>query len=289
MQRWLIGLPAVLCACASAPPAAPSVPGEAPAPSGGTPALAWAASTPMSLTYETSDTVAMLMSAGGMDVRVNLSARTETAMDVAPASQGVRATIRVTSLDGIATNSAGPSIRVGAEDVPGPAEVTASPRGVVEIVQQPEMSANLRRILGPSDLYRRMFLRLPGREIARGVEWTDTIRVTEQQNGLTSNTTTVLRSVWSRDTVVAGRTLNVITSRASNEAQIAGTTDGVQLEQHLTGEGTAVTLWDPQRRVIVERTETGTASGSTDLPAMGVQGMPTSLQATHRMRLKAEG
>jgi hypothetical protein len=243
----------------------------------------------VTLTYETADTIALVMAAGGTDVRVDLSASTDAALDLVPASDGLRATVRITTLQGHATNSMGPSITLGSADLPGPAELSVSRRGVVEIVQEPQLTANLRRILGPNDLYRRLFVRLPGRDIARGVEWADTISVSEQNEGLASSTTTVLRSVWARDTVVAGRTLNVITSRATNVVRIAGTTDGVEIEQNLTGEGTGVTLWDPSRRIIVERHESGTATGGTDLPAMGVQGMGTSLRAVHIMRLKTPG
>jgi hypothetical protein len=63
--------------------------------------------------------------------------------------------------------------------------------------------------------------------------------------------------------------------------------EGVEIAQSIQGESSATTLWDPQRRIIVERHARGEASGTTDLPAMNVSGMTTTLAASTHLWLRS--
>jgi hypothetical protein len=266
-------------------PAAPTPVGTAAAPA--LPALLFALAAPLTATYELTDTATIRMDIAGTQVDVVAAARVASQLDLAPAAAGIRATVRVTSVEGSASNSQGSSVVVGPDDVPGPAEVTVSPAGAVDIVQKPEFPDDLQRVLSPSDLYHAFFLRLPGRDVARGAAWTDTVTITERNQGLDIETTSIVTSVWERDTVVTGRTLNVITSRIRTSAHVSGMAGGVEIAQRMEGESTAATVWDPQRRLIVERHARGAASGTTDLPAMNVSGMPTTLSASTHVWLRS--
>lgn len=275
-------------ACAGAPagrtsPPTPGEPARAPAP----PAFSFALAAPLSATYELADTGTIRIDIAGTQVDVVAAARVGSQVDLVPGVDGIHATVRVTSVEGSASNSRGSSVVAGPDDVPGPAEVAVSRTGVVTIVQQPEFPDDLQRVLRPGEFYRAFFLRLPGRDVARGAAWTDTVTVTERNQGLASETTSIVTSVWERDTVVAGKTLNVIASQIRSSARVSGMAEGVELAQTIQGQSTATTLWDPQRRLVVERHARGEASGTTDLPAMNVSGMPTSMAASTHLWLRS--
>jgi hypothetical protein len=96
----------------------------------------------------------------------------------------------------------------------------------------------------------------------------------------------VVTSTWARDTTVAGRTLNVITHSTLRRLDVAGTSEGVEIAQKLSGTSTGYTLWDAQRNVVVERYETTSLSGTFDLPAMGLKGLPVTAQGSGRLTLR---
>jgi hypothetical protein len=195
-------------------------------------------------------------------------------------------TVRITSIDGRSTNSMGPTVTVGNEALPGTAVLRVERDGEVTIVQEPEMPEALSQVAGSQSLYRRYFMPLPARVVERGETWTDTVRIREDNDGLVSTTMSIVRSTWTRDTVVAGRALRVIDSEIENDVHVQGTTQGIEIVQQLNGTSTAMTLWDPAWHAIVQRRETGTAAGSTDLPAMGISGMPVSMRTTATLSLR---
>ncbi len=55
----------------------------------------------------------------------------------------------------------------------------------------------------------------------------------------------------------------------------------------MTSKSSVITLWDPARRSIYEQRSRGEASGTTNLPAMGITDLPTSVRANTMMRLKS--
>jgi hypothetical protein len=289
LTAWLAIVP-LLGACASSPSTEPSATprgvGGGGAGAAAAPALAYTLTAPASATYNVADTAVIEMEAGGQTVRIDVAGEATARLDLSPAADGIRATVRITELSGAATNPMGPAVSVSTTDLPpGSAEVAVSRTGRFELVSAPDFSPNLRRVVSPPDFYRRFFMRLPAANVQRGGTWTDTVSVTETVEGLSSETQSIVTSTWERDTTVGGRALNVIVSRISTTAHVSGTTDGVQIAQTLAGSGTATTLWDPVRRLIVQRTETGTSSGETDLPAMGISDLPTTARASRVLRL----
>lgn len=282
-------LPAValVAACARPVTVGTETPPPAAPPAPETVALAYGPPAAASVEYELGDTADIDMQAGDQAVRVELRSRGAAQLDFAPADAGVRATVRLTELRGELSNSMGPTVTVGEESLPGPAVVRVTPTGVVVIEQPPEFPEELAQIVGPNELLRRFFIRLPGREVEPGTAWTDTITVRDETpGGLTSETTSIVRSVWARDTTIRGNRLAVIESRLDNRMRVEGTTQGIEIRQSLQGQAAATTLWDPERRIVVRRIESGRATGTTDLPSMGITGMPVTAVSRSTLRLR---
>jgi hypothetical protein len=267
-------------ACASGGPAS-----EAPAPANAALAYRMPASNP--LTYETADTMALSMSMGGMNVDVAIHAAATMQLDFASAGSGLNATLSYLTLSGAFTNSMGPSVTIGDGDKPGPATVSVSPRGAITVLNRPaQLSATVRQVLGSESIYQRLFTRLPGRAAASGDSWVDTLSVSDEAEGMTTSNIMILRSTLAGDTTVGGRSFKLIRSEGTSETNVAGNVSGFDLRQALTGTISAVTLWDAARGVLVERREYTSSSGTMDMPAMNMTGIPVSSRGQATLRLR---
>jgi hypothetical protein len=236
--------------------------------------------------YQQVDSGGFTMQMQGMGtVDVTIAANVTAQLDFAPQGEALDVTVTVTSLSGSFVNSMAPGIGVDNQHRPGPATVRVERNGAVTIVQKPVFSEQLAQVVTPEGLYRSFFIRLPARDVQRGATWTDTIRVAEAEGGMQVNTTSIVRSVWARDTTIDGRTLAVITSDIDNVLDVRGNSQGVDVVQNLRGTSSAVSLWDPQAAVLVERRETGEATGTTDLPGMGITGIPVTAHSIQRITL----
>lgn len=267
----VLTLACLLGACAPAGPRGP-----APA------SLAYTLPATSPVSYTAADT-------GSFDLqvaKVEIASSARIELGFHPAGEKLRVTARFADFDGRFSNSMGGTIRADESDVQGEFVAEVDRRGRVEVVQMPELSDQFRAVAGSQNVMLDLFVRLPGRPIEPGVAWTDTIRGEETNEGLTSRRESLVTSTWSGDTVVAGQTLRVITSRESNTLTISGSSEGVELRQQLSGTSTARTLWDPARALLVERVAAGELKGTLDLPAMGMTGIPVQASVRERLELK---
>lgn len=265
----------------AAPPASPPPP-----PPPAAPAFGYRMPGADPLVYQQVDSGGFTMQMQGMgNVDVSITANATAELDFAPQGDALSVTVRITDLSGSFVNSMAPGVGVDNQHRPGPATLRIEPNGEVTIVERPVFSEQLSQVVTPEGLYRSFFIRLPARDVQRGATWTDTIRIAESEGGMQVNTTSIVRSVWARDTTVGGRNLAVITSDIDNVLEVRGNSQGVDVVQNLRGSSSAVALWDAQAAVLVERHETGQASGTTDLPGMGINGIPVNAHNVQRIRL----
>lgn len=270
----------LLAGCAAAPPAAP------PAPAGVT--LAYGITAPATLTYEFTDSNTFNIRGGAIgDISVSARASGTAEAAVAPQASDVAMRVKITDLTGSFTNSAvGGTTNVTEADVQGEAVLAITPRGGFTLTQLPTMTRGAQGIGMGAGFFRRFVVRLPAERIQRGASWTDTVSASDNNGGVRSAVKDVVTATWARDTVVAGRTLNVLTHSSQRTLEIAGTSEGVEIAQKLSGTATGQTLWDPQRNLMVERHENMDLSGTFDLPAMGVSGLPVTAKGFGRLILR---
>lgn len=281
MRASWIAVAALTAGCAGG--AAPAPPGPA------APAFTYVVPEPATLVYERTDSSLLTMEiagAGAMNVNVALRTVAQLAF-AAAAGDGVQVRIDVTELDATMASDMAGTRRIS--QTPGSALVSVAADGHVEVVEKPTLPTELAQLAGGESLYRNYFLQLPSRDLPMGQDWVDTLSVTEEASGMQTTSETIVRSVWARDTMVAGRTLRVVESTMDVTARAEGSAEGTRIEQSLAGNGTATTLWDPVRHVIVLRQERGEMSGSMALPDMGMSGMPVSMESRSRMELRTGG
>jgi hypothetical protein len=272
-MRFLIAVLMLAAGCrpitrTEAPPAQPPAPVARP--------LAYGTPTPPTLTYEFADSTVLDIQAGPAGaIRVSAGMRGTAEMKFDASGGNQKVTITFPQFAGSFSNSAGGGVVNATQaDIKGPLVLSVTQRGVVTVDSRPEVTQAFRSVAGVDNEFRRLFVRLPARLVRPGATWTDTIPGEDTNEGLTTRHSSVVRSTYVRDTVLAGRTLNVISWEADRTLQISGTSQGVEIVQRLRGSSNAVTLWDPERRAIHSRTENSQLTGTFDLPAMGMTNMP---------------
>jgi len=264
--------------------------GAAPgAPVPGAPAFSYVVPEPATLTYERADTSVLTMEITGMgSMAIDVTLRTVAALGFEPGQAGgVQVRVNVTELEGNVANAMAGTQRVS--QTPGPALLQVSASGDVDVLEKPTLPTELAQVVGGESLYRDYFLQLPAEDVRQGAGWVDTVSVTEDTDGMRSTSETIIRSVWARDTTVAGQSLRVVESTVDITARVEGSSQGTRIEQQLAGNGTAVTLWDPRRHVVVARQERAEMSGTMALPDMGMSGMPVSMRTRSYMVLRPAG
>ncbi|MGH7468535.1 MAG: hypothetical protein ACRENP_11295 [Longimicrobiales bacterium] len=272
-MRFQIAVLMLVTACtprtrSEAPPAQPTTPAARP--------LSYTTPAPPTLTYEFADSSVSDIQAGPAGaIRVSTGMRGTAEMKFEPNGSNQKVTITFPQFSGSFSNSAGGGVVNATQtDIRGPLILMVTQRGAVTLDSRPEVTQAFRSVAGADNEFRRLFVRLPARLVRPGATWTDSIPGEETNEGLTTRHNSVVRSTYVRDTVLAGRTLNVISSESDRTLQVTGTTQGVEIVQRLRGTSNTVTLWDPERRAIFSRTESSQLTGTFDLPAMSMTNLP---------------
>lgn len=266
-----------LLACASAPPA----------PETTAPTLAYVIPPVNPATYLITDTTRVAVEGSdGRNLNTTAALRARAALGMHTDSIGMLASVRLLSVSGAFDAAGTVTTRVDSADVPaGAALLRMSGRGVDSAMHAPHMSRELLRVTGGASFFQHFFTRLPDAPVEPGYVWTDTVTHQDDAAGVQSRSRTIMTSSLQGDTVVEGRTVRVIASRLATTIELQGVVDGMQVRQQLTGTGTARTLWDDEQGLLVRREETSMASGTLDLPALDMRGVPVQASTRRLLRL----
>jgi hypothetical protein len=250
--------------------------------------LAYSMPSSATASYSYSDSSRITIQAGAMgNIQMSSSATATTEITYTQKAANLEATIRVTDFDGTFTNSAtGGRSTVTETQIDGPAVLSVTPRGATTITTIPNLSATVQSTGMNPGFFRSFFVQLPDGGVRPGDVWVDTVHTSDSEAGTVVSVDDVVTSTFVRDTVVDGRTLAVIATSAQRAVNISGSSDGVPIAQRLTGPGNGRALWDVERGLLVERSESWELSGSFDLPQMGISGLPVSAHRSGKLALK---
>jgi hypothetical protein len=250
--------------------------------------LRYAASAPLELRYTSADTMSTEMNSaqGAMNSRMHSSMI--FAVRLNPAGDSVRVRVETESATGTVemmgmTQSLDDQLRAP------PSEFTIGAKGPGENLldldgmdAQNAMSAGLGQAASASVL-----LLLPGREVSIGESWTDTLTQSGTLSGLDIAATSIVRGTYAGDTTVAGRQYNVLRYTTATEMKASGTTQGMDVEQSMTGERAETVLWDSSRRTLFMRRHTTSMDMTMELGNMP-GGMSMKMSGTGTVR-QADG
>jgi len=126
---------------------------------------------------------------------------------------------------------------------------------------------------------------LPGRTMAPGESWSDSARTAETVEEMHFDVSTSIRGTYLADSVVDGRTLNVLRVIRESEMTTSGTHEGVDIAQKTTSKSEEFVLWDSTRHIPVSRNAVSHIDAETELKQMNVT---TKMIATSRTYITGE-
>ncbi len=196
-------------------------------------------------TYHVTDTATMSVQSpmGPMDIKFSSRTTLTTGFEAAPGA--FRATAEVTSFGGTVSNPMMGAQSVGGEAFHGTVVVVVGSNGVTEVVAMPEMAPDA-GISSFDWLGYDLFPALPGRAVATGDTWTDTFTVPSVVQGSDMTSTVTRNLTLDGETVVDGRTLQVVSVSATVEMSGSGSQGGMSVNQSFNGTIAGQYLWDAE-------------------------------------------
>jgi hypothetical protein len=104
---------------------------------------------------------------------------------------------------------------------------------------------------------------LPVRELSLGETWTDTLRYSPEVEGMIMDITTVTHGTYESDSVVDGRTLNVLRITGEMSSKSTGNVQGMDVTQDMRATTEELVLWDSALHTVVFRD--GVSQTSVDM------------------------
>lgn len=227
--------------------------GASPGSMSGPPALAYAPPPEGAVTYLQGDTVEMEIDAGGqmLDVTVAMS----SVLDVAYAGGGddIEVTVDFREFEIDASNPMVGSQRGDESEIDGPVVFTMDRRGEGTVVSAPSVAGVAAQAVSPQTMAVSFFPRLPGRAVAAGEMWADTVTLAVDEDAGSTEGTTVYEFTAVGDTVVGGSSYLKVSFTSHDERTQETVQDGARITQDVEGNGTGWYLWDSTRSLVVEQ------------------------------------
>jgi len=184
--------------------------------------------------------------------------RTVDELRFAAGGDGVVVTAVVKQMSGEMASPMG-TLPLSVEERP-PVEFTLGPKGPVPIdrsgasFQVPGTGADVVDAL-TSRMAMARLVGLPGRALSAGEGWADTVRLAPEDpqplEGFELEMLVAIRGTYARDTVVDGRTLNVLRIVTGVTTKGSGTIQGMDATQDMTSTSEATVLWDSELHIPV--------------------------------------
>jgi len=249
------------------------------------PGLAYAMPDPASVTYLSGDTAHMDIDAGGERMQARIASAATLATDFSRGGDGVQVSMSVRDLDARLSNPAGPPASADESGIEGPLVFNLDRRGTATIVSQPKLNQNAQQFFQPVLLAQTFFPRLPGRGVAPGESWTDTIRAEGTQGEGSIASVSIVTYTAAGDTVIDGRSFLRITLEGTTDQNSSGLIAGMDFSQTASGSTSGWILWDVGRRLMVESHTDSEARGSMDVSAAP---FPLGIRVRQQSRVKLQ-
>lgn len=178
----------------------------------------------------------------------------------------------------------GETLRASLPDFSGPVVLQVSGSRQIRIMDRGRGSSFLNAV-GVQQYFRRLIGPLPGRSIRLGQTWKDTIEWEETTEEALISVREIISGQYIRDTVVMGRTLNVLHTQAEQEIQTNGLNEHMEVRRNLRGDAARRLLWDPVRRIVIASEERVRLNGIYQSRAINNQTFPMHVSSSLRIRI----
>ena len=230
-------------------------------------------------TYRTSDTSRIEIDVAGETIESDVSTDAILDLTFEPRDDHVSVTARYRRFSARATSPLGPEQTSTEEAIEGPLVFRIDPVGAATVVSTPSVSGAAARFLTPAATASTFFPRVPGRAVARGDTWTDTVLVDAAQAGGSVAGTSVVTYTIVGDTLIRERYLVRVDLAGEDERVLSSDQAGMEIRQALAGTSTGWFLWDPALGLPYESVRDSELVGTMELPEVP---FPFSIRLTSR-------
>lgn len=196
-------------------------------------------------TYRTADTSRIEIDVAGETIESAVSTDAVLEFAFEPRDDRVAVTARYRRLSARATNPLGPEQTATEEQIEGLLVFSLDPVGTATVVSTPTVGGGAAQFVTPAATAATFFPRVPGREVARGDTWTDTVLVDADQGGGSVAGTSVVTYTIAGDTVISERYLVRVDLAGQDERVLSSDQADMAIRQSLAGTSTGWFLWDP--------------------------------------------
>jgi hypothetical protein len=209
------------------------------------PALAYALPSPPLLEYVVADSARAEVQAAGQTFALNVAVTERWRMQLAAAPPDrVRVTATLTDMAARMTNPMSAPRTADEAAVSGPVVFTLDRRGRASVESLPTVTPEVAQFLSGTGTAHTFFPRLPGRAVAAGDTWTDTVAYATEEGGATIDLTSVTSYTAVGDTVMDGGTYLMVRTEGTTDQSSAGTIAGTDFSQEVSGATDGYFLWD---------------------------------------------
>jgi hypothetical protein len=240
-----------------------------------------------SVTYVTGDTSSIEIDAGPMgNMRMRSTGAATVGVTFARAEGGVQVTATIQELNARLTNPMGGAQTATAADVEGDIVFSMDGKGHATVVSLPTTKGAAGQLANPEGMVYEFFPLLPGKAVAPGGTWTDTLHYRIEIDEGNTEATSIMTYTLVGDTLVDGRTLLHIAMTGTGDVTGSGVTEGMDVLQVFSGDITGTILWDPARSLYVSGTFERDMDGTVEVPAAGMPPMPMTVSGRSHVKLQ---
>lgn len=270
--RFALAAPVAVAACVAAPP--PTAPAGA---------LRYAPQ-PSALRYVQTDTAAIEVAAGGQAFVVDVGRAAAWSLALEDAGEGVRVTARLDEFDARVENPLAGARDADESDVRGPVVFTLDPRGRAALESAPAVERGARELFSSAPVVHHLLPRLPGRSVAPGDTWADTIRYVIDEPVGELRAEVALTYTVVGDSTLSGLPHVVVRFAGSDRRTAGGETGGMAFTQEVEGPVRGFFLWDTRRGVLRSSEQRSDLSGTMAVPIASTP-LAVRVRATARAEL----
>ena len=231
-----------------------------PAPAG---ALVYGVPRTPTVDYVSGDSARIEIEAGGQRFAVSADVEEAWRMVFAAAPQGgVRVTATLTGMKGTLQAPMSRPQTADESAVKGPLLFTLDPRGHATVERLPEIRPAVAQFVSGAGIAQGFFPRLPGRAVAAGQNWTDTVSYTTEESGAKTTVQSITTYTVAGDSTDGKATYLLVRTAGTTEQTSGGTLAGTDFDQKVQGTTTGHFLWDRAAGVLHELEYRGSLSGT---------------------------
>jgi len=235
--------------------------------------------------YDYEDNTVVSISFMGQSMEMSQEGVAAYAVTFSPDSDGVLVTLTVEDMDASINQPMGAPIRIDESDVDGALVFALDRMGNPSLRERPDVADGASQMVSGLDLSHTLFPGLPGRGVAVGDSWVDTVTYEGEEGPGRRSADAVLHYLAVGDTTVSGRSLLLISVEGTSATTADFEAEGMVVSQASEVDIEGHVLWDAQAGLMFEHVTRARGRGNVEVPVAPAP-MPIDIESVRTVRLQ---